>query len=179
MAEARLPTPRHARICGLQDVTRAAAHVGFPAIIKPVAGGAPPAIEGEAQGGGRRSRCVPRALLSLGGKTPGQNRLPPSDAGAASIGVIRVDSLDDLRSAYARVVRDLSRARIVAGALVEGEGEGPGPGLEGGAVADEAAQAEAAAGDHTGAAAGSWIDVDLMMEEVGGGGAAGEEGLAC
>lgn len=51
----------------------AAAHVGFPAVIKPV-------------------------------------------SGAASIGVIRVDDMAALNTAYARVMADMSKARIVAGA---------------------------------------------------------------
>lgn len=66
-------------------------------------------------------------------------------SGAASIGVIRVNSMDDLHKAYHRVVRDLSRAKVVAGALVEG-------------TDDE----EDKSGN-----AGTWIKVQLMLEEVG------------
>jgi hypothetical protein len=56
---AGLPTPRHYRIERPADVAAAAAHVGFPAVIKPV-------------------------------------------NGAASIGVIRVNSEEELRAAYER-----------------------------------------------------------------------------
>jgi N-methylhydantoinase A/oxoprolinase/acetone carboxylase beta subunit len=34
------------------------------------------------------------------------------DAGAASIGVIRVDNMQQLHKAYEKVVRDLSRAKV-------------------------------------------------------------------
>ncbi|KAI8466821.1 MAG: ATP-grasp domain-containing protein [Monoraphidium minutum] len=64
-------------------------------------------------------------------------------SGAASIGVIRVNSMEDLHAAYKRVARDMSRARVVAGALIEGkDGE------------------EGADGN-----AGSWFNVHLMLEE--------------
>jgi biotin carboxylase len=61
MQLAGLPTPRHYRIERPADVSAAAAHVGFPAVIKPV-------------------------------------------NGAASIGVIRVNSEEELRTAYERWV---------------------------------------------------------------------------
>jgi len=99
MEKAGLPTPRHAHIVTPDDVPKAAAHVGFPAVIKPV-------------------------------------------SGAASIGVIRVDSEEELQKAYQRVVRDMSRAKVVAGALVEGD------------------ETEESDGN-----AGSWINVQLMLEE--------------
>jgi carnosine synthase len=38
MEKAGLPTPRHAHIVAPDDVPKAAAHVGFPAVIKPVSG---------------------------------------------------------------------------------------------------------------------------------------------
>ena len=41
--------------------------------------------------------------------------------GAASIGVVRVDNLQQLETAYKRVTRELARAHIVAGALQQGE----------------------------------------------------------
>ena len=40
LGKAGLPTPRHTLIDGPGDVPRAAAHVGFPAVIKPVGGAA-------------------------------------------------------------------------------------------------------------------------------------------
>lgn len=66
-------------------------------------------------------------------------------SGAASIGVIRVNDLEQLQKAYERVVRDLSRAKVVAGALVEG---------------NEDDEDDAAAGN-----AASWFKVELMLEE--------------
>jgi len=71
--------------------------------------------------------------------------------GAASIGVVRVDSLEDLKVAYARVTKELASARIVAGALEQGEADG-----------------EDADGNVTTAAAGNaggWIRMSIMMEE--------------
>eukprot|EP00775_Hariotina_reticulata_P008709 gene8709-8890_t len=64
-------------------------------------------------------------------------------SGAASIGVIRVNNMEDLHKAYQRVVKDLSRAKVVAGALIEGGDE-----------------------DENGSGnAGSWFKVELMLEE--------------
>lgn len=63
-------------------------------------------------------------------------------SGAASIGVIRVNDMEHLQSAYRRVVNDMKKARIVAGALIEG--------------GDDDAQ------DGN---AGSWINTVLMLEE--------------
>jgi hypothetical protein len=90
----------------------------------------------------------------------------PCCAGAASIGVIRVNDMAALKLAYHRVVKDLSKARIVAGALVEG--------------GDDDDDLTAPSGN-----AGSWINVELMLEEVssaaqcappGGGGGGRQEG---
>jgi hypothetical protein len=58
--------------------------------------------------------------------------------------------MEELQAAYKRVARDMANARVVAGALVEGGGS------EGGAAGD--------------GNAGSWINVQLMLEEVGRGG---------
>lgn len=41
--------------------------------------------------------------------------------GAASIGVVRVNNLQELETAYKRVTRELAKAHIVAGALQQGE----------------------------------------------------------
>lgn len=57
--------------------------------------------------------------------------------------MIRVNSLPELQAAYKKVVKDMSSARIVAGALVQGE-----DGADGG-------------GDAAG-----WMNVHLMLEEV-------------
>jgi biotin carboxylase len=73
--------------------------------------------------------------------------------GAASIGVVRVDSLEELRAAYARVVRDMGGARIVAGALQLGDGAGA-----------DGAELSPAPSDGGGTAA-SWIKTTIMMEE--------------
>ena len=43
--------------------------------------------------------------------------------GAASIGVVRVDNLEQLEKAYQRVVAELKRAKIVAGALEQADDE--------------------------------------------------------
>lgn len=40
MAAAGLPTPRHYKVVSEADVAKAAAHVGFPAVIKPISGAA-------------------------------------------------------------------------------------------------------------------------------------------
>eukprot|EP00201_Polytomella_parva_P001332 CAMPEP_0175085088 /NCGR_PEP_ID=MMETSP0052_2-20121109/28449_1 /TAXON_ID=51329 ORGANISM="Polytomella parva, Strain SAG 63-3" /NCGR_SAMPLE_ID=MMETSP0052_2 /ASSEMBLY_ACC=CAM_ASM_000194 /LENGTH=570 /DNA_ID=CAMNT_0016357021 /DNA_START=235 /DNA_END=1947 /DNA_ORIENTATION=+ len=101
LEKAGLPSPKHFRILSADDLSKAAAHVGFPAVIKPV-------------------------------------------SGAASIGVIRVDSVADLTKSYTRVVSDMKKARVVAGALVEGNAD------------DD----DSVTGD-----AGSWIDLVIMMEE--------------
>lgn len=61
MQAAGLPTPKHYKISSPEDVAAAAAHVGFPSVIKPI-------------------------------------------SGAASIGVIRVNDEEHLRTAYERVV---------------------------------------------------------------------------
>ncbi|EFJ50268.1 hypothetical protein VOLCADRAFT_89214 [Volvox carteri f. nagariensis] len=100
MARAGLPTPKHYKVVSEADVAKAAAHVGFPAVIKPI-------------------------------------------SGAASIGVIRANNEEDLLKAFRKVQHDMSRARIVAGALVEGDDEG-----------------SDAAGN-----AGGWIHLELMVEE--------------
>lgn len=41
--------------------------------------------------------------------------------GAASIGVVRVDNMQQLETAYKRVTRQLAKAHVVAGALEQGE----------------------------------------------------------
>ena len=41
--------------------------------------------------------------------------------GAASIGVVRVDTLKDLEKTYVRVQKEMSGARIVAGALQQAD----------------------------------------------------------
>eukprot|EP00798_Chlamydomonas_sp_ICE-L_P025943 gene25943-11622_t len=64
-------------------------------------------------------------------------------SGAASIGVIRVNNEEDLNRAYERVVRDMSNARIVAGALIEGDAE------------DRSSKGNAA----------EWMSIVLMLEE--------------
>ncbi|KAG2497151.1 hypothetical protein HYH03_004741 [Edaphochlamys debaryana] len=99
MMKAGLPTPRHYKVTAEADVAKAAAHVGFPAVIKPI-------------------------------------------SGAASIGVIRANNEEELLKAFKKVQHDMSRAKIVAGALVEGDEEGG----EGGN-------------------AGGWIHLELMVEE--------------
>lgn len=40
-------------------------------------------------------------------------------SGAASIGVVRVDNVEQLRTSYASVVKEMKRARLVSGALVQ------------------------------------------------------------
>jgi len=59
--------------------------------------------------------------------------------GAASLGVIRVENFDELHKAYARVMKELKGAKVVAGAIMEG-------------------------GDDEGNA-GGWICLDVIMEE--------------
>jgi biotin carboxylase len=71
--------------------------------------------------------------------------------GAASIGVVRVDTIEDLKTAYARVTKELASARIVAGALEQGDADAPD---------DADGNSTATAGN-----AGSWIRMSIMMEE--------------
>lgn len=40
MEKAGLPTPKHYKISTPEDVLKAAEHVGFPAVIKPISGAA-------------------------------------------------------------------------------------------------------------------------------------------
>lgn len=70
--------------------------------------------------------------------------------GAASIGVVRVDTFEQLQASYAKVTKELASAKIVAGALQQGDEE------EGGG--------EAPAGNGKGNAS-SWIKTTIMMEE--------------
>jgi len=117
---AGLPSPRHYLISDPGQVAAAGAHVGFPAVIKPI-------------------------------------------FGAASIGVVRVDSAADLEATYARVQKEMASARIVAGALQQGtadEEEVDGAGGPGGGGADGAG-----GGDRPAPAASSWIKTTLMLEE--------------
>ena len=64
--------------------------------------------------------------------------------GAASIGVIRVDSFEELEEKYKKVTKDLAGAKIVAGALQQGDDSG-----------NEEDQGNAS----------SWIQTTIMMEE--------------
>mmetsp|Transcript_30006 Transcript_30006/g.71495 ORF Transcript_30006/g.71495 Transcript_30006/m.71495 type:complete len:603 (+) Transcript_30006:197-2005(+) len=60
--------------------------------------------------------------------------------GAASLGVIRCNNFDELAKAHTRVAKELRSARIVAGAIEEGE-------------------------DEAGGNAGGWICLDMILEE--------------
>ncbi len=75
MEAAGLATPANALIEKAEDLSAAAAKVGFPAVIKPI-------------------------------------------AGAGSMGVVRVDSEEELRLLYDKVVQDMGRAVVTSGALV-------------------------------------------------------------
>lgn len=46
--------------------------------------------------------------------------------GAASIGVVRVDSYEQLEETYVRVQKEMAGARIVDGALVQGDDQSEG-----------------------------------------------------
>ena len=104
--------------------------------------------------------------------------------GAASIGVVRVNSEEELVAAYKRVQKEMSSARIVAGALQQGADEDEEGGGEastsaaaatGDAGADAAAKsadaatangdAAAATNAPASAAASTWIKTTLMVEE--------------
>ncbi len=61
--------------------------------------------------------------------------------GAASIGVVRVDSEEQLEKTYIRVQEEMSGAKIVDGALVQGDNP------------------------NEGNKAGGWIQTTLMLEE--------------
>lgn len=73
--------------------------------------------------------------------------------GAASIGVVRVDSFEDLKRCYARVTKELASARVVAGALEQGSDDHHAQGENG--------ELSAAASGN----ASSWIRTTIMMEE--------------
>jgi carnosine synthase len=75
MADAGLATPANCLIEKAADLEAAAATVGFPAVIKPI-------------------------------------------AGAGSMGVVRVDSAEELARIYKKVVADMGRAVVTSGALV-------------------------------------------------------------
>jgi hypothetical protein len=75
MADAGLATPANCLIEKADDLVAAAATVGFPAVIKPI-------------------------------------------AGAGSMGVVRVDSAEELARIYKKVVADMGRAVVTSGALV-------------------------------------------------------------
>ncbi len=95
--------------------------------------------------------------------------------GAASLGVVRVNSLEDLEATYVRVQKEMSGARIVAGALTqadEAETEvrwraraDPPP------AAAERGRGERARGERArcrqgdAGSASSWIKTTLMLEE--------------
>jgi len=140
----------------------------------------------------RNSRVSTPADIEPAGLHVGFPAVIKPVSGAASIGVVRVNDMAALHEAYHRVARDMSRARVVAGALVEGGDEGEeeeeAAALEAAAEAAAAATAAAAAaaakadgGDgapplppaaakaraatpsKTGASA--WIKVELMLEE--------------
>ena len=113
MEAAGLPSPRHFLITDPGQIGAAAAHVGFPAVIKPI-------------------------------------------FGAASIGVVRVNSAVELEATYTRVQQEMASARIVAGALQQGTEED-------GVGGDDAAATTAAAAAKP--AASSWIKTTLMLEE--------------
>eukprot|EP00668_Euglena_longa_P011715 GGOE01014130.1.p1 GENE.GGOE01014130.1~~GGOE01014130.1.p1 ORF type:complete len:597 (+),score=110.91 GGOE01014130.1:83-1792(+) len=97
---AGLPTPNFFLITEEAHCEEAAAHVGFPAVIKPI-------------------------------------------LGAASIGVMRVNSLTELWKGVQEVRSQLLHARVVHGALQEGTPEF----------------------DRQGSNAGAWIQLSIMMEE--------------
>lgn len=80
LEEAGLPTPANHLITDTEDLDAAAAKVGFPAVIKPV-------------------------------------------AGAASLGVIRVENIDELKTSYANVVREMRKYKVTSGLLVAGAEE--------------------------------------------------------
>eukprot|EP00667_Euglena_gracilis_P004782 EG_transcript_4807 len=98
--KAGLPTPKFFLITEEAHCDEAAAHVGFPAVIKPI-------------------------------------------LGAASIGVMRVNSLEELRKGVQEVRSQLLHARVVHGALQEGTPEY----------------------DRQGSDASAWIQLSIMMEE--------------
>lgn len=118
---AGLPSPRHFLISDPSQVAAAGAHVGFPAVIKPI-------------------------------------------FGAASIGVVRVNSAAELEATYTRVQKEMASARIVAGALQQGTAEDEDE-EEGGAGAAAAADAATPADGKAAPAASSWIKTTLMLEE--------------
>ncbi len=90
--------------------------------------------------------------------------------GAASLGVVRVNSLEDLEATYVRVQKEMSGARIVAGALTqadEAETEvrwraraGPPP-----AAAERGRGERACCRQGDAGSASSWIKTTLMLEE--------------
>jgi len=110
--------------------------------------------------------------------------------GAASIGVVRVNSEDELVAAYKRVQKEMSSARIVAGALQQGAddddndeeaakaaastsaanggsdaGAANGDASAGASPAPEAAGDAAAPPPAASASASTWIKTTLMVEE--------------
>jgi biotin carboxylase len=103
LQNAGLPSPKFFIIRDPEHCEDAAAHVGFPAVIKPI-------------------------------------------FGVASIGVVRVDDLPDLKQRVNEVRDQMLHARVINGALFEGTEDDP-------------------ERPPTGADAAHWIDLTIMMEE--------------
>ena len=73
-----------------------------------------------AQAGASDMQSPPKTLMAATGYHACAAVIKPI-YGAASIGVVKVTSLEELKSTYRRVNKEMAGARIVAGAITTGE----------------------------------------------------------
>eukprot|EP00887_Chlorella_sp_A99_P005398 scaffold1.g5398.t1 len=120
---------------------RVAERLGLP--------GAPPAAVDAARDKHATRVALEAAGLEAAGHVGFPAVLKPI-CGAASIGVVRVESLEQLQEAFDRVCQDMRAAKVVAGALQQGDDE------------EESEEGSSSGGEGN---ANAWITTTLMLEE--------------
>jgi ATP-grasp N-terminal domain len=142
MSKAKLPTPLNYLIEHADQLDAAAKHVGFPAVIKPTSGAASIGVVRVNDLDELRRNyktCAAWTYVRVAGFKVVYMLLLVS----AAPQVCAVQTTHSLGAVQCRVIGNLSGARVVAGALVEGTGE-----------------EDAEPGN-----AGGWMDLSIMMEE--------------